>query len=68
MPQAEESKKRLPILGVAAYLIVPGERRNRASSHFRRAGFELLQGTGALLRPEKPPDDSSQRRQRIEIQ
>jgi hypothetical protein len=67
MRQSEESrKKRMPLLGVAAYVLVPGERRNRAGGHFRRAGFELLQGTGALLRPEKPPDPSESR-QRIEI-
>ncbi len=56
------------MLGVAAYLLVPGERRVRAAGHFRKAGFEVLKGVGALARPEKPPEDEpAARRQKIEI-
>lgn len=59
------------MLGVAAYLLVPGERRRRAAGHFRRAGFEVLRGVGALARPDKPSEagkDTSARRERIEIE
>lgn len=43
--------RRAPILGVLAYVLVPGERRRRATGHFRRAGFEVLRGVGELARP-----------------
>jgi hypothetical protein len=57
------------VLGVVAYVLVPGERRRRAAGHFRRAGFEVLQGVGALARPEKPPGaEGPVRRERIEIE
>ena len=50
-------------------MLVPGERRRRAAGHFRRAGFEVLRGVGALARPEKPPDgEETARRERIEIE
>ena len=56
------------MLGVIAYVAVPGERRKKASVHFRRAGFEALKGVAALARPdaggggqEEPP------RERIEV-
>ena len=56
------------LLGVLAYVAVPGERRKKAAVHFRRAGFEALKGVAALARPEaggggreEPP------RERIEI-
>lgn len=67
MRVSETCRKRLPLLGVVAYLIVPGERRKRAEAHFRRAGFEVLAGMGALWRPASPPEEG-ERRQRIEIQ
>lgn len=50
-------------------MLVPGERRRRAGGHFRRAGFEVLRGVGALARPERPPDGGEAgRRERIEIE
>jgi hypothetical protein len=65
----EERRRRGSLLGVIAYMLVPGERRARAAGHFRRAGFETLKGVGALLRPEKPPESSGpERRERIEIE
>jgi hypothetical protein len=60
--------RRHPILGVAAYVLVPGERRRMAAGHFRRAGFEILRGVGELARPEKKPAEESVRRERIEIE
>ena len=59
------------MLGLAAYALVPGERRTRAAGHFRRAGFEAARGVGALVipRPEgrgQAPEVSG--RQRIEIE
>jgi hypothetical protein len=57
------------LLGVVAYLAVPGERRRKAAAHFRRAGFEALKGVAALARPE--PDAASSRpaeRERIEVE
>ena len=57
------------MLGVAAYVLVPGERRRRAAGHFRRAGFEALRGVGALARPERPPGGGETgRRERIELE
>ncbi len=56
------------LLGVIAYVAVPGERRKKAAVHFRRAGFEALKGVAALAPPdaggggrEQPP------RERIEV-
>ena len=54
------------LLGVIAYVAVPGEGRRQAAVHFRRAGFEALKGVAALARPgaggqEEPP------RERIEV-
>ena len=40
------------LLGVIAYVAVPGGRRKEAAVHFRRAGFEALKGAAALARPE----------------
>lgn len=66
---SEERQRRGSLLGVVAYILVPGERRVRAARHFRRAGFEALRGVGALLRPESQPEDSgAERRERIEIE
>ena len=57
------------LLGVVAYVLVPGERRRKAAMHFRRAGFEVLRGLGALARPEKPPDGGEAGRwERIDIE
>ena len=63
-----EPKRRYPLLGVAAYLLVPGERRVRALRHFRRAGVEVLRGAGSLVMPEKGPEREASRRERIEIE
>lgn len=68
-----------PLLGVVAYVLVPGERRVRAVGHFRRAGFEALLGARALVRPGRPatggtatgaPQEAEEAsgRQRIEIE
>ncbi len=68
-----ESQSRSPrgrrgsLLGVVAYVLVPGERRRRAAGHFRRAGLEALRGVRELARPEKPPEEAG-RRERIEIE
>ena len=68
MSNPEEHRKS-GLLGVAAYLLVPGERRKRASRHFQRAGFEALKGVGALARPESTPESQEPvRRERIEIE
>jgi len=65
---SEEGRKG-SLLGVLAYVLVPGERRVRAGRHFRKAGFEALKGVGALMRPEEPggPKEAV-RRERIEIE
>jgi hypothetical protein len=58
------------LLGVIAYVAVPGERRKKAAVHFRRAGFEALKGVAALARPDAAasgrPEES--RRERIEVE
>jgi len=61
-----EPRRRYPLLGLVAYLLVPGERRVRAARHLRRAGVEVLRGVGALVTPEKKSEDDA-RRERIEI-
>ena len=61
--------RRRPILGVLAYVLVPGERRKRAAGHFRRAGLEALRGVGELARPEGwGKRGEPERRERIEIE
>jgi hypothetical protein len=61
--------RRYPLLGLVAYLLVPGERRVRAARHFRRAGVEVLRGARALVTPErKPEEEASGQRERIEIE
>jgi hypothetical protein len=62
-----EPKKRYPLLGLAAYLLVPGERRVRAARHFSRAGIEVVRGVGSLVTPQEKPDEESSGRERIEI-
>ncbi len=59
--------RRRSLLGVAAYVLVPGERRRRAVGHFRRAGFEILRGVRELARSERMPEEID-RRERIEIE
>ncbi len=68
MPEGEE-RRRGSLLGVVAYVLVPGERRARAAGHFRKAGFEALRGVGALAKPEpRGGPESSPVRERIEIE
>jgi hypothetical protein len=66
---SEEKRRKGTLLGVIAYVLVPGERRVRAARHFRKAGFETLKGIGELVRPEKSEASSSPAsRERIEIE
>jgi hypothetical protein len=65
--RSDEPKKRYPLLGLAAYLLVPGERRVRAARHLSRAGIEVLRGVGSLVTPEKRPEEEASARERIEI-
>jgi hypothetical protein len=66
---SEEKRRKGSLLGVVAYVLVPGERRVRAARHFRKAGFETLKGFGELVRPEnKPESHGSADRERIEIE
>ena len=65
---SEERRRKGSLLGVIAYVLVPGERRVRAASHFRKAGLETLMGFGELVRPGKQTDSSgSSGRERIQI-
>ena len=48
--------RRGSLLGVLAYVVVPGERRQQAATYFRRAGIEAAKGVGALMRPERPAE------------
>ena len=62
-------RRRRSLLGVVAYVLVPGERRRRAAGHFRRAGFEVLRGATELARPEgAEAGRQGERRERIEIE
>jgi hypothetical protein len=63
-----EPKRRYTLLGLAAYLLVPGERRVRAARHFSRAGMEVLRGVGSLVMPGKEPQEDASGRERIEIE
>ena len=66
---SDERQHKGSLLGVVAYVLVPGERRVRAAGHFRKAGFEALKGVGTLLRPETPQESSgTERRERIKIE
>jgi hypothetical protein len=65
---APPEPRRYPLLGLVAYALVPGERRLRAARHFRRAGIEGLRGVGALVTPEKRPEEGPSERERIEIE
>lgn len=66
----EQRRGRGSLLGVVAYVLVPGERRRRASGHFRRAGFEALLGVRELARPvpAESPEAGPARRESIEIE
>jgi hypothetical protein len=65
---SEERRRKGSLLGVVAYVLVPGERRVRAASHFRKAGLETLMGFGEFVRPDKRQDSSgSSGRERIQI-
>ncbi len=55
------------LLGVIAYVAVPGERRRKAAVHFRRAGLEALKGVAALARPEEGRGKEEPTRERIDI-
>jgi len=86
MTEPETRSEALPprgrsLLGVVAYVLVPGERRRRAAGHFLRAGVEVLRGTRELARPERMPEGAEtvrrgerkgerqgERRERIEIE
>jgi hypothetical protein len=78
MTEPETRREPLPrrgrsLLGVVAYVLVPGERRRRAAGHFRRAGFEVLRGARELARPERTLEGietgrRGERRERIEIE
>ena len=59
--------RRYPLLGLLAYVLVPGERRVRATAHFRRAGIEALRGVGSLATPQKGPEAGASERVHIEI-
>jgi len=66
---AEERQRKGSLLGVFAYVLVPGERRMRAARHFRKAGFETLKGFGELVRLEGQSDSTGPaNRERIEIE
>jgi hypothetical protein len=66
---SEERRRKGALLGVIAYVLVPGERRVRAAAHFRKAGFETLKGVGELVRPERSQTSSGPAsRERIEIE
>jgi hypothetical protein len=66
---SEDTRRRSSLLGVIAYVLVPGERRVRAAGHFRKAGFETLKGVRELMRPEKSQESSGPTsRERIEIE
>jgi hypothetical protein len=82
MTEPETRREPLPprarsLLGVVAYVLVPGERRRRAAGHFLRAGVEVLRGARELARPAQTPEGAEtgrrgerpgQPRERIEIE
>ncbi len=66
---ADERRRRGSLLGIVAYILVPGERRVRAARHFGKAGFETLKGFRELVGPERPPNSSgAESREHIEIE
>ncbi len=63
-----EPRRRYPLLGLVAYVLVPGERRVRAARHLGRAGVEVVRGVAALVTPERTTEgEASGRREHIEI-
>jgi hypothetical protein len=78
MTEPEMRREPLPrrgrsLLGVVAYVLMPGERRRRAAGYFRRAGFEVLRGARELAKPERTlvgveTGRRGERRERIEIE
>jgi hypothetical protein len=64
---APERRGKGGLLGVIAYVAVPGERRKKAAVHFRRAGFEALKGVAALARPDEGGGQEAPPRERIEV-
>ncbi len=65
---AFERRGKSGLLGVIAYVAVPGERRKKAAVHFRRAGFEALKGVAALAWPDVGSGGQSEPpRERIEV-
>ena len=65
---APERRGKGGLLGVIAYIAVPGERRKKAAVHFRRAGFEALKGFAALARPDMGGDgQDGPPREQIEV-
>ena len=78
MTEPETRREPLPrrgssLLGIVAYVLVPGGRRRRAAGHFRRAGFEVLRGARELAKPERTLEGvetgrRGERRERIEIE
>jgi hypothetical protein len=66
---SEDRRRKGTILGVIAYVLVPGERRVRAARHFRKAGLEMMRGVAELARPEGSQASSGpSSRERIEIE
>ena len=64
-----EPRRRYPLLGLVAYVLVPGERRVRAARHLRRAGVEAMRGVAALVTPERMTEgEASGRREHFEIE
>ena len=59
--------RRYPLLGLVAYALVPGERRERAVRHFRRAGVEVIRGVGAFVIPQRRPEGEASGREHIEL-
>ena len=67
-PREPLPRRRRSLLGVVAYVLVPGERRRRAAGHWR-AGFEVLRGARELARLEGAETGRrGERRERIEIE
>ena len=69
MSEGGGRRRRRLVLGVIAYVLVPGERRRRASGHFQRAGVEVLRGMGELARLDgRRTRGETESRERIEIE
>ena len=69
MMASREPRRRYRLLGLVAYVLVPGGRRVRAARHLRRAGVEAVRGVAALVTPERTTEgEASGRREHIEIE